>query len=303
MRANLVPLKLGLTDYDHAYPVTSGEVEIAGAAVEYVRHDVPPTLDAFLSDPSWSVADISIAEYVAFNIAGDDRVVALPVFLSRGFRHDALVVDRTRITEPADLRGAAIAVEDKFSADAVNTVGMLGDMYGIGPSDVKIVRMEPAKMGEALRTGEIEAALTFDRSVVAGDIGPLFSTPGDAEREYYDKTKVFPIQRVLVVKRSILGEWRWLASNIFRSFEVARRRYFARLADIRASRVPIAAAPDHYRALQQVFGDDFWPYGVAANRPSLEAFLRYSVEQGFVEDSGVDVADLFYDVEPFVDGM
>jgi len=27
-------------------------------------------------------------------------------------------------------------------------------------------------------------------------------------------------------------------------------------------------------------GQDFWPYGVKANRKTLETFLRYSFEQG-----------------------
>jgi 4,5-dihydroxyphthalate decarboxylase len=27
-------------------------------------------------------------------------------------------------------------------------------------------------------------------------------------------------------------------------------------------------------------GQDFWPYGVEPNRPTLETFLRYALEQG-----------------------
>jgi 4,5-dihydroxyphthalate decarboxylase len=29
-----------------------------------------------------------------------------------------------------------------------------------------------------------------------------------------------------------------------------------------------------------MFGDDFWPYGVEANRRTIEAFLRFCDEQG-----------------------
>jgi 4,5-dihydroxyphthalate decarboxylase len=28
------------------------------------------------------------------------------------------------------------------------------------------------------------------------------------------------------------------------------------------------------------FGDDWWPYGIAANRPTLDTYLRYHAEQG-----------------------
>ena len=110
------------------------------------------------------------------------------------------------------------------------------------------------------------------------------------------------------IRRAVLDEHRWLASNVYRSFEIARRRYFARLEDIAASRVPIPWVAGHLDHLREVFGPDLWPYGVEANRTTLETFVRYAAEQGLVEaaffESGdFDVADLFAPVEPFVDGM
>ena len=32
--------------------------------------------------------------------------------------------------------------------------------------------------------------------------------------------------------------------------------------------------------MRQLMGEDFWPYGVEANRKTLETFLRYAAEQG-----------------------
>ena len=31
---------------------------------------------------------------------------------------------------------------------------------------------------------------------------------------------------------------------------------------------------------RRVLGDDWWPYGIEANRKAVEAFLRYHFEQG-----------------------
>jgi 4,5-dihydroxyphthalate decarboxylase len=31
-----------------------------------------------------------------------------------------------------------------------------------------------------------------------------------------------------------------------------------------------------------VFGDECWPYGLEPNRPTLEAMVRYLVEQGII---------------------
>jgi 4,5-dihydroxyphthalate decarboxylase len=36
----------------------------------------------------------------------------------------------------------------------------------------------------------------------------------------------------------------------------------------------------HAEETVDILGDDFWPYGVEANRHTLEAMVRYSYEQG-----------------------
>jgi 4,5-dihydroxyphthalate decarboxylase len=34
---------------------------------------------------------------------------------------------------------------------------------------------------------------------------------------------------------------------------------------------------------RDVLGDDWWPYGVSANRKSIDAVLRYNFEQGITK--------------------
>ncbi|MGY9005693.1 MAG: hypothetical protein ACKVJQ_06315 [Alphaproteobacteria bacterium] len=41
-----------------------------------------------------------------------------------------------------------------------------------------------------------------------------------------------------------------------------------------------------------MFGDDFWPYGIEANRTTLEAFLQFCNEQG-VTHRKVDVEEMY----------
>ena len=40
-------------------------------------------------------------------------------------------------------------------------------------------------------------------------------------------------------------------------------------------------------------GDDYWPYGIAANRAELDAVCRYSVEQ-YLAERRVTVDELFH---------
>lgn len=133
--------------------------------------------------------------------------------------------------------------------------------------------------------------------------GPLAGVAAtmEAEREWHAGSQVFPILSALAVRTELLQRHRWLATNLYRAFEVARRRYFARLEDIRGSRVPIPSVAAHLRSLRKQFGGEPWPYGVEANRPTLECFVRHAHDQGLLTAAPPDVADGFAHVEPFVD--
>ena len=41
-----------------------------------------------------------------------------------------------------------------------------------------------------------------------------------------------------------------------------------------------------------MMGENYWPYGLEANRKTLEAFIQYSYEQGLAENV-FDVEDMF----------
>ena len=56
--------------------------------------------------------------------------------------------------------------------------------------------------------------------------------------------------------------------------------YRARVREFGLSHLPMPWVPDHLRQWQALAGDDFWPYGIEPNRPTLEAFFQYAHEQG-----------------------
>ena len=67
------------------------------------------------------------------------------------------------------------------------------------------------------------------------------------------------------------------------AFEEARDRSVARMLDLTASHVPVPWAMDFARqaGTELVFkGGSPWPYGIEANRTTIDAFLQYAFEQG-----------------------
>jgi 4,5-dihydroxyphthalate decarboxylase len=69
-----------------------------------------------------------------------------------------------------------------------------------------------------------------------------------------------------------------VARNLYRAFEASKRLAERRLHHGHNYSVPWLA--EHIRDIEEIFGADFFPYGIEPNRPTLELFLRYAHEQG-----------------------
>jgi 4,5-dihydroxyphthalate decarboxylase len=108
----------------------------------------------------------------------------------------------------------------------------------------------------------------------------LFEDYMTVEADYYRKTGIFPIMHVVAIKRTLLEAQPWTAMSLLKAFEEAKRRSIARALEITAPRFPIPWCFEHARRARDLFGSDYWPYGIEANRTTLEAFLQYAYEQG-----------------------
>jgi 4,5-dihydroxyphthalate decarboxylase len=108
----------------------------------------------------------------------------------------------------------------------------------------------------------------------------LFTDYRATEAEYWKKTRIFPIMHVLVVKRDVYERDRWIAMSLYKAFDEARKRSMARVREFGLSHLPVAWMPDHTKQWIALAGDDFWPYGIEPNRPTLDAFFQYAYEQG-----------------------
>jgi 4,5-dihydroxyphthalate decarboxylase len=58
------------------------------------------------------------------------------------------------------------------------------------------------------------------------------------------------------------------------------------------SRFPLPWVSDLARRARDMLGGELWPYGIEANRKTLEAFLQYAYEQGVCREQ-LTVEDIF----------
>ena len=87
----------------------------------------------------------------------------------------------------------------------------------------------------------------------------------------------FTLHREWDVSEMSMGSYVSMRSQDDKSI---RRRSMARFEDITASYAPFAWLRPYSDRMKALFGQDFWPYGVAKNRTTLEAFLGFACEQG-----------------------
>ena len=135
-----------------------------------------------------------------------------------------------------------------------------------------------------LMSGEIDAAITA-RAPLAFAQSPdqivrLFPNYRVEEEKLFRKTGVFPIMHLMTLRRTVFEQYPWIAMNLFKAFEEAKRRCFERLRDFTCARIPLPWAAAIADEIVASYGPDPYPYGVEASRPTIEAFCRFAHEQG-----------------------
>jgi 4,5-dihydroxyphthalate decarboxylase len=291
-------LSLAMAPYEHARNLAS-LLEARGIDLVRLELSVEEIFYRFTRFREWDASEMSFAKVTSLLSEDKPDIVALPVFISRVFRHSAIYVNGA-MKKPKDLEGRRVGIPEWAQTAGICVRGMLADEYGV---DLAKIEWHQAGVHQPGRVEKIELKLpkgvtiarhpdkTLAGMLAAGELDAVISArdPGgkrlfeDAQRlelEYFKKTRIFPIMHVLVLRRAVYERDRWVAMNLFTAFEEAKRAAMARLADIGASQVPLPWVAEHVGAWRELMGEDYWPYGVEPNRPTLEAFFRWSHEQG-----------------------
>ncbi len=303
-----LPLTLAMSGYDHVRDLASGDVQVEGVDLTSLTLPVEEIFFRFLKYREWHVSELSFAKYIALRAAGDQSLMAIPVFPSRVCRHSSVFVRSGGITDPKELAGARIGVPEWAQTASVYTRALLVHEWGVAldevtwfqagvndpgrgekvavelPPGISLTRVPDRSLDEMLRAGDLDAVFSahppesFERG--DGDLVRLLPDFQPLEAEYVARTGIFPIMHVTVIRSDVLDSAPWVARNLLTAFEEAKRRSLERLSEMTASRIPLPWIPSLVEQMRQLLGPDPWPYGVEANLATLEAFTRYAHEQG-----------------------
>lgn len=307
-----LPLTLAIGEYDHVRDLLDGSVDVGGVDLTVLRLHVEEIFYRFVMHGEWDVSEMSFAKIVALASQDDPRFVPIPVFPSRAFRHSSIYVrSDSGISRPEELAGKRIGVPEWAQTAAVYSRGMLAHEYGVDlasihwhqagvneagrvekvklslPAGLRCTAVRDRSLSQMLLAGELDAVLSAraPAPLLAGDprLSRLFADYRPAELAYWKKTGIFPIMHVVALRRDVYERNRWVAMNLLKAFEEAKNRSLARASEIGVSYYPLPWTGDYARASRELLGEDFWPYGIAPNRTTLEAFLQYAFEQGVAQ--------------------
>lgn len=303
-------LSMACWNYDRTRALLENRIPVDGIDLTYLNLPVEETFFRMLRHHEFDVAEMSLSSYTLSLFADEPQFIAIPIFPSRFFRHSCIFINRqSGIREPRDLVGKRVGTPEYQMTAGVWIRGILSDEYKIPvtsvqyfnggeeepkrpekltlalPPEIHLEPIPPSKtLSQMLDAGEIDALYSarMPSTFVKGspNVRRLFEDYQTVERDYFSRTKIFPIMHAVVIRRNVYEKHPWIAQSLYKAFVRAQRETYDELYQTAALKYMLPWLIKHVEETRALMGQDFWPYGLEENVQTLTTFLRYSFEQG-----------------------
>ena len=306
---NKLRLSIAMGDYDRTRALLDGRVQIDGVDPVCMTLSPEETFFRAFRGVEFDISELSFSSYLVKASKGESPYIAVPVFLSRAFRHTSIYVRKDRVKTPEDLKGRRVGLPEYQLTANVWARAILADDFGVQPRDlhwvrggidtpgrpekIKLqlppdVRLENAPEGvtisEMLDRGDLDGFIAprppGGAALANPNVGWLFDDPTASAKDYYRRTGIFPIMHVVGVRKELAAQHPWLPGAVFKAFNQAKAHALEQLADTSATKVTLPFVEEQLKAARETLGADYWAYGVEASRRTLEAFVRHHHAQG-----------------------
>lgn len=306
---NKLRLSIAMGDYDRTRALLDGRVQIDGVNPVCMTLSPEETFFRAFRGVEFDISELSFSSYLVKASKGESPYIAVPVFLSRAFRHTSIYVRKDRIHKPEDLKGKRIGLPEYQLTAHVWARAILADDFGVQPRDIQWVRggidtpgrpekiklqlpadvrlenaPEGSTISDMLDRGEIDGFIAprppSGTALQNPHVGWLFDDPTVAAKDYFRRTGIFPIMHVVGVRKELAAQHPWLPGAVFKAFNQAKAHALDQLADTSATKVTLPFVEEQLKSARETMGADYWAYGVDASRRTLEAFVRHHHAQG-----------------------
>jgi len=311
-----LPITMAGYDYSRVHALVNGEVTVEGCQTNFEVTGIGPLNNhAFFGPQNRDITEIGLIPYIlAYTNDNFRDYTLLPIPVLRLFRHKSIWVRTDRgIETPADLKGKKVATVGYSSSGLTHIRGILEEEYGVKPEDITWISVEKdsaanltggvsdwekirpegvtiinAPEGEdessLLISGQVDAILHPAEPKVYQDRNPivkrLFTDHRTVEKEFYERTGMFPIMHTVAIKRETAEKNPWLAKAVFEAYSKAKKIDYEHMKNWGWVLDSLPWYGQEFNETRELMGENFYPYGLQASKASYEAAFRYLYEQG-----------------------
>lgn len=239
----------------------------------------------------FDVAELAIMTFLVAYEA-EKPYVLLPFVMNGNFHHKSILCRTGSKLAATDLAGKKVAMRSYSQTTPTWVRGILADEYGLRLNEVQWLSQEGSHVAEYRDpswVAPLDSNGNLEQLLLRGDVdaiiagGALSGDPGvsrmipDADiasLAWYAKTRVVPINHVVVIRKDIASHQPGIVREVFRMLCESRK-----------------VGGD----LPPTDGPDLQPYGFKALQPALEMAVRYAYEQKLITKH-YTVEELYGDV-------
>jgi 4,5-dihydroxyphthalate decarboxylase len=266
-------LRIVLGNHPHVLPLKRGEVRSKLSDLEFIEYT--PTNTAFkpmVREQAFDVCEMAIVTYLLAKAYGKPLVLLPATMLGRHQLAYAFYNCTHGMLGPGDLEGKRVGIRSFTTTTGAWIRGILANDYGVDLDKIRWVTFEDPHVAEyhdttergsagktivpMLLDGELDAVLGETASEAR--LKPLFPDPAAEATRWFAKHGVVPVNHLVVVTEKLARE----------RPDVVRELYDL-LKQSKAMAGP-AASPDPV------------PFGVEANRKSLDLIIDYAAQQSLI---------------------
>jgi len=300
---SMVTLDVAVGKYAHTQALFDGELNVAGLQLNPVNLPVSKILSEALKGAPWPVSEMSMGRFVQATARQPTEFMALPIFVCRAFRHSAFYVAASSRLVPSELKGCRIGIPGWAVTAVIYARALMIHQWGIPMNEVEWVIGDLDRSGADPEIPELPPGLrcsgaqgrSLSSLLLNGDIDVMIAPHAPhidpaafrylvidhvrQDRAYWQAQRDFPVMHTIVLRRDIERQHPGTARRVMEAFTAARDRCLEKLRDPSDMSMPLPLLSSHIEQVMDLFGDDFWPYGLDNNRATLEMFLDYCYEQ------------------------
>jgi 4,5-dihydroxyphthalate decarboxylase len=302
--------------YDRTQALRDGTVKPDGIDLTYLTMQPAEIFWRMLQYNEFQACEMSLSNTTTMMSGPNPPFIAIPVYPSRVFRHGYFFINTNKgIEKGSDLKGKRGGVPEYSMTAAVFMRGVMQHEFGVKPTDVEWVQgrqdrlgrklpsdirltQAPAgvELGDMLERGEIDFLMTANNPLSfrrgSKTVRRLFPNYAEVEKEYYTRTKIYPIMHTVVIRRDVYDRDPWVALNLYQALCRAKEACYRSVMDTGSPKASFAWLQPMIEEEKRIIGEDWYPYGIEKNRPTLEALLQYTHEHGLT-DRRLKIEEIF----------